>query len=675
MARYFFDIETDGFLDTVTTIHSLVLMDMDTGEMFSYADEGFWGDDKRKYRPVSEGLFRLSAATELCGHNIIKFDVPVIQKLHPTWEHNAKLTDTLLMVRLLFPNIRDMDFRVRKQQEKRGVPPTLPGKRIGSHALEAWGYRLNVLKGDYSEEMKAKGLDPWASWNKAMQDYCEQDVVVTADLYFMIRKKFAIDSEWALALDIEHRFQSAIHAQEQHGFRFDVGAAKELEATLRLRKAELDDELLSLFEPWWTASGKFTPAKMQRRFVEHPEGSVTRTIKRETGETYTHTQKNGKKVQRKVKVPVTQRGYYEHTDPEAPYSKAELRVFNPGSRAHIEDRLKKLYGWSPSVFTDTGKAKIDDAVLSKLPYPPAKRLSEYFMVIKRLSQLADGDQAWLKTVKNGRIHGQVNTLGAITGRCTHSKPNVAQVPSIQNAKGPVPYGAECRALFIPDDGHVLVGCDASELELRCLAHFINDGGRYAKIVAEGRKEDGTDIHTMNQKTAGLPSRANAKTFIYGFLYGAGDAEIGRIVKGTAEDGSKLKKKFLKGTPGLAGLVSAVKAAAKKNGWVRGIDGRRIPTRHLHAALNTLLQNAGAVAMKLATALVYEKMCDLGHEHGKDWALVANVHDEFQMTVRPDLADTLQAVATWSIEEAGKLLHFRCPLAGEAEVGQSWKDTH
>lgn len=670
MARYFFDLETNGFLEDVKVVHSLVLQDMDTGKVYSCCDQGGW-------LSIQDGLEMLEQADEICGHNIIKYDIPVIEKLYPhLWKNfSGKVTDTLIMTRLFFPNIKDKDFRVRENQLKRGQEPSLPGQRIGSHALEAWGYRLGEMKGDYSQIMKEKGLDPWANWNHDMQVYCEQDVTVTAKLYQMMATRHDIENEWAQALDIEHRFQQAIHAQELHGFRFDEEAAVKLEAELRVQRAKLEDGLFGLFEPWWVGLGRFVPAKPQKRFIQSEYGAITRIVKKDTGETYSHTQKNGKVVQRKVKVEVEQRGYYETLDPDCPYRKAELRVFNPSSRQHIEDRLRKLYGWEPLEFTPSGQAKIDDEILNDLPYPPAKSLAEYFMYDKRLGQLADGKQAWLKQVKNGRIHGRVNTLGAITGRCTHSHPNVAQVPSIHNAKGVVPYGADCRALFVPDEGHVLVGCDASGLELRCLAHFMKDGGRYANIVLEGKKEDGTDIHTMNQKAAKLPSRDNAKTFIYAFLYGAGNEKIGSIIGGGSKEGGSLKAKFLKGTPGLKGLIKAVKAAAKKNGWVRGIDGRRVPVRHQHAALNTLLQNAGAVAMKLATALVYERMNDLGHTHGKVWALVANVHDEFQITVKPELVDTVCEVAEWSIAEAGRQLGFTCALEGEAETGTSWKETH
>src|SRR5690606_31621074 len=184
------------------------------------------------------------------------------------------------------------------------------------------------------------------------------------------------------------------------------------------------------------------------------------------------------------------------------------------SRTHIYKRLKDKYNWKPKEFTEKGTPKVSEEVLESLPYPEAELLNEYLMIQKRISQLAEGHSAWLKMVRpDGRIYGSVITNGAVTGRMTHNSPNLAQVPAVN-----VPYGKECRSLFTVPDDRVLVGADASGLELRCLAHYMArfDKGAYARELLEG------DIHTANQKAAGLPTRDNAKTFIYAFLYGAGD---------------------------------------------------------------------------------------------------------------------------------------------------------
>jgi DNA polymerase-1 len=674
LRRFYFDIETNGFLAVVNVIHCLVLQDMDTGEIISCSD-------REGYVPVSVGLQLLSDAGELCGHNILGYDLPVIRKLYPEWTTNAVFTDTLILSRLFFRELREMDFGVRKKDLEAGNEPQLPGQKIGSHGLEAWGYRLGKMKGDYSAIMKAEGLDPWASWNPRMQEYCVQDIVVTHCLHAMLTERPGFD-EYERAIYIEHRFADIMFMQERHGFRFDVEAGERLEATLRQRRAVLKDSLDELFEPWWAPVAVQTPKLTVNKFVQSEHGAIIRTVKVDTDRTYMHKFKNGKPpVERVVKEEITQRGYYECTEADSPFLKVILRIFNSSSRPHITDRLKKLYGWEPTDYTPGGDAKIDDDILLALPYPPAKALSESFMLEKRLAMLSDGKQAWLVKQVAGRIHGRVDPLGAITDRCTHSNPNVAQVPSVENAKGIVPYGADCRALFLPEIGHVLIGCDADGLELRDLAHFMQDGGRYAEAVDKGDKSKGTDIHTMNQKAAGLPTRNNAKTFIYAFLYGAGDEKLGSIVAPTASAeeqrriGAALKKKFLAATPGLKALIKAVKAAAKAQGWVRGLDGRRVNVRHQHAALNSLLQNAGAVAMKLALVLLYDAILAEGFVWGTDFAFVANVHDEFQITGRPEVSERIAELAAWSIMEAGKQLNMNIPLRGTSAIGQSWKDTH
>lgn len=673
----FFDLETNGLLDEVSVIHSLVIMVEATRQLHSFCD--FAPDGSRKDRAtdpttIADGLEMLSRAKKLIGHNIIGYDIPVLAKLHPALQLTDDQEDTMILSRFLFGDIRDMDFRERDKDLNANREPRLPGNLIGTHKLEAWGYRLGEMKGEYTNICKTLGISPWVAWNPHMQAYCDQDVRVTARLWDTLVRQQAY-TEGTRALWTEHEFAKLIFKQQQHGFKFNVEKAKALEAIVRARKAVHHDTLLGLFPPWYVSLGPRIVNKKMERWVKSDQGAEVRSTKVDSGETHQVLLKNGKTVERKVYDIVEERGYHETIDPECPQDRVELRVFNPASRMHIADRLKKLYGWEPKEFTSNGEPTIDDDILTALPYPPAQALAEYFMLEKRLGMIADGKQAWLKLHRNGRMHGSVNTLGAVTHRCTHSHPNMAQVPSIENADGTVPYGAECRDLFEADEGHVLVGADADGLELRCLAHFMKDGGRYAKAVDEGDKDKGTDIHTMNQKAAGLPSRANAKTFIYAFLYGAGNGKIGEIVGGTDEAGGALKKKFLKGTPGLAGLIAGVKAAAKANGYVRGIDGRRVPVRHQHAALNTLLQNAGAVPMKLAPVLLYRKLTEDGLVWGKDWAMVAHVHDEMQITCRPELCVAIKAAAVWSIEEAGRQLNFNIPLRANAVSGSSWKETH
>ena len=310
---------------------------------------------------------------------------------------------------------------------------------------------------------------------------------------------------------------------------------------------------------------------------------------------------------------------------------------------------------------------VDEVVLGKLNYPPCKILTEYLLIQKRVSQLNEGAQAWMKCEKKGKIHGSVNPNGAVTGRATHSYPNISQVPSSAS-----PYGSECRELFTVPPGWVLVGADASGLELRCLAHFMAkwDGGKYAEILLSG------DIHTENQKAAGLQTRPQAKTFIYAFLYGAGDAKIGSIVGGDASVGRKLKQKFLRSLPALGRLVEAVQGAAKR-GYLIGLDGRRIHVRSSHAALNTLLQGAGAIACKQWLVFLEEHLSSkFKHGWDGDFAFCAWSHDEVQIACRtPEIAEYVAKVAPEMVTKAGEHFGFRCVLAGESKSGKTWADTH
>ena len=337
-----------------------------------------------------------------------------------------------------------------------------------------------------------------------------------------------------------------------------------------------------------------------------------------------------------------------------------LVTFNPGSRKQIGEKLIEL-GWKPDKFTETGQPMVDEGILSKLHYPEAKMIAEYLMLQKRVAQI----ESWIEAVgSDGRVHGKVITNGAVTGRMTHQSPNMAQIPN----HGSV-YGAECRACWTVEPGRVLVGCDASGLELRMLAHYMKDQD-YVKTVVEGSSKDGTDVHTKNQKAAGLQTRDQAKTFIYAFLYGAGPSKIGSIVGGSAKDGERLTNSFLNATPALKALRDKVSKYAGK-GFVPGLDGRKIWVRSEHAALNSLLQGAGAIVMKKALVLLADKIKD----NKWDAKFVANVHDEWQIEAAEAHADEVGRAARQSIIEAGEHFKLRCPLDGEYKIGRNWAETH
>jgi DNA polymerase-1 len=288
--------------------------------------------------------------------------------------------------------------------------------------------------------------------------------------------------------------------------------------------------------------------------------------------------------------------------------------------------------------------------------PEAALIASYLLVGKRIAQVS----SWLEAVDadTGRVHGYVNTNGAVTGRMTHSKPNLAQVPSAGSL-----YGPECRSCWIVDEGYKLVGIDASGLELRMLAHYMNDAD-YTNTILTG------DIHIANQKAAGLDTRNQAKTFIYAYIYGAGDERIGSIAGGGRVVGKRLKDSFLKATPALAKLKENVAQAASR-GYIQGLDGRKVFIRSEHAALNSCLQSAGAIIMKQALVIL-DKFATLWK---LDYRLVGNIHDEFQVEVKADQADRFGRLAADCITAAGLHFNLRCPLAGDFKVGSNWAETH
>ena len=411
------------------------------------------------------------------------------------------------------------------------------------------------------------------------------------------------------SIELEHQVAAIINKQEKNGFKLDVIHATCLLAELKGKMSAIND-------------------RMQE---EYPPYEVER-ISEKTGKTL----------------------------------KPELVVFNPASRQQIAEKLIGL-GWKPKKFTEPtanypqGQAIVDESTLMGLKYPIAGMIAEYMMLGKRIAQI----ESWLEVVGNdGRVHGRVITNGAVTGRMTHSSPNMAQIPNSGS-----PYGKECRQCWTVEDGNVLVGCDASGLELRMLAHYMKDEN-YVKTVTEGSSKDGTDVHTVNQKAAGLQTRDQAKTFIYAFLYGAGPAKIGSIVGGSASAGQKLIDAFLKGTPSLQRLRDKVSVYASK-GYVPGLDGRKIWVRSEHAALNSLLQGAGAIVMKKALVILDRRLKELGI----DVKMVANVHDEIQFECSEEIADTAGKAARQSIVEAGLSYNLRCPLDGEYKIGRNWRETH
>lgn len=497
------------------------------------------------------------------GHNVIGFDVPVLERLWGVVFDRETVLDTLVLSRLADPS------------------------RSGGHSLRNWGNLLGFPKGDHND---------WSQLSSEMIDYCMQDVDVTEAVHKRLMAD--LDGFSDMSIDLEHRVSWIINEQQRNGWLLNFRYASELMAEMLQRQKEIENELQAVFPPI-----------VEERWSE----------------------KTGKRLKDKV------------------------TVFNPASRQQVAERLlSKGAVWSD--VTPSGRPQVDESTLKPLQHiPEAALVLEYLTLQKRSSMV----KSWLEHADpvTDRVHGRVNPCGAVTGRMTHQSPNMAQI----TARGV--YGAESRSCWIVPKGKKLVGFDASGLELRMLAHYMGDE-EYTNEILNG------DIHTTNQTAAGLSERSQAKTFIYAFLYGAGDAKIGSVVGGSAKDGRALKQRFLRNTPALEYLRERVTRACSR-GHLIGLDGRKLWVRSEHSALNTLLQASGAVVMKKALIL----LDDAAKELGFDYKFIGNIHDEIQTEVDEQQAEDFGKLAVSCIVQAGQQFGLRCPLDGEYKIGDNWSETH
>ena len=485
-------------------------------------------------------------------------------------------------------------------------------QREGGHSLDNWGKVCGSAKMEHND---------WSVLSEDMVVYCKQDVKLNVLVYKRLLNE--LDDFGQQSIRLEHQVQTIIAKQIENGWFLDQEKCFLLLAELKEKKYELEEQV-------------------QKKFI--PVATFVKTVEPKV-------KKNGEFSTVGLKFLGD-----KWTAVCGEFSRIEWPEFNLGSRQQIGNYLQR-FGWKPQQFTDKGQPIVDEKVLSQVKnIPEAALIAEYLLVQKRIAQV----QSWLDAVDEdtGRVHGYVNSNGAVTGRMTHSSPNLAQVPAVYSL-----YGKECRSCWTVPKGYKLVGCDASGLELRMLAHYMDDEA-YTNEIING------DIHTANQVAAGLPTRDKAKTFIYAFLYGAGDAKIGTVVDGTKRDGARLKADFLRNTPALGALRDRVTSAAGR-GHLFGLDGRKLFIRSSHAALNTLLQSAGAVIMKKALQILDEYATIWGIEY----KFVGNIHDEIQAQVRSDQSESFGRLAVASIEAAGKHFDLRCPLAGEYKIGDNWADTH
>lgn len=733
--RLIFDIETNGLLPELHSVWCIAVTDMETGEEFYYGPavpRGHRLASDMLCEPagtVDDAVLRLTRAVQAVAHNGIGFDYPALEKLYPDFVRPAEAWDSMVAAKMVWPPdaLADRDFALYREGK-------MPVSLVKRHSLKAWGVRLGEHKDEYvgdfdkypedgtEETRKLRWDTRWDEWNVDMASYMMQDNRPCLKLWNLIERRVGwVDPEKAdliwprRVFQTEHLVHHIIADQEGYGVRFDRDAGSKLEGHLRNEKARLERALRDVFGSWWQHTQTAAVARTSRRsMAEHPDVTTPRV-----------SEKTGKELKAEVGPPV------EQATAGSCYTHVSHVDFNPGSRDHLGQRLQAVYGWKPKKVGQNGKPTVDESVLQEIPEAvmPLKvreTILASFVVDKTLGNLAKGQNAWMRISEpDSRIHGRVDPLGAVTGRPTHSKPNMSAVPAVTKEKVPqedgttkeVPvrglpgrYGMECRELFTADEGWEQTGVDASSLELIMLGHYLfpHDGGAFSERVCDPTR----DAHKEHAALTGL-TRGDAKTATYLYVYGGSayklsqdisidpeeipgflsyrglpmllkslerrfDADFVRLL----DDAQKAKiakartiiLKFESGIDGIKELKDSVAKAAEKR-WLKSLDGRKLFCRSPHSSLNTILQSGGIECIKEWMVLLHAALRAEGLVHGVDYKQVLWSHDEFQFTHRPGLGPRIRELANETIKEAGRVLGLRGELRSDGSTGKNWLDTH
>lgn len=624
----FFDLEANGLLPTATTTHCGVFKDKDTHEVF-------------KFRPyqIQKMLRFMDTYDVLIAHNGIGYDFPLLKQLYG-YEYKGKKVDTLIMSRLLNP--------------KRQVPYNCPDKGIGPHGIKAWGYRVGRGKPDH---------DDWENFSEDMLHRCTEDVEILELVYNALMEE-AKGGNWKKAFLLSFKLFENLQKQEAFGWLVDRPHM---------------DKCIRQLTTWIRRIDSVIVPKL-------PMILEVEELKKEGEYTYVKKPflKSGKHSESVVKWCASNNISPDLCPVVGPYTRVTFRVTNLDSGQETKDYLLRS-GWEPLEWNtnDNGErtspklSKDDpfDGIEGKIGKLVAKRVQcrHRRSSVEGLINLIRAD---------GRISSSVNTL-AVTGRLTHR--NIVNIPKAGSF-----FGNQMRAIFVCPPGRVLVGTDSDACQIRMLCGRMGDPV-YTDNVLNGKKEDGSDIHSVNMRAAGLPDRDAAKTFFYGFLFGAGDGKVGKIVKGTATDGKRLKTQFLQGLPALGDLLNTLTTEWKKtarqkfnakfnrmeyfNGTITGLDGRPIVVPSEHQILVYLLQSDEAIMMTAAYNRFHQRMDKLGYTFGVEYGTVCFYHDEFTVECDEGIADVVQKESEDAIAWAGAYFKILCPHLGQGKQGRSWYAIH
>ena len=549
-----------------------------------------------------QGVLFLAEADEIIGHNIISYDIPALESVFKVKFRN-KFTDTLIISRMLNPD------------------------RLGGHSLQSYGEHFNTDKIQHED---------WSQFSPEMLERCIRDVEINVKLFKAQEIEISRNrQQWTYSIELEHKVAKIIDEQAISGWYFESEKADNMILDLEKQVSEIDIEVDHLL----------LPKVCFKTLVDKPFN------------------KDGKLSQKALKFVESCNGPFSVIEYVKPDINSETQVktlllelgWKPTEWNYKKDKFKKIMN---DAYGDPIKAspKITEDSFDSLPEGLGSHIASRFKCRHRLALL----KGLLKEVRSDhRIPAKAMSCATNTARMRHQV-----VVNIPKAKPNIFLGIECRSLFSAPKDRILVGCDASALEARCLAHYINDY-LFTKELLE------SDIHTTFQKLANLETRDQAKTLVYATLYGAGDKKIGKIVGGSLEEGKSLRKQLYLKCPRLEELTKGVTEKAKSKLPLTAIDKRLIFYRSSHSALNTLLQACGAIIMKVALVNAYEQI----KEEGLDAFEIGTHHDEITYECSKKDAERVAIILRWAIIKAGDDLNLRCPLDAESKIGSNWAEIH